>query len=120
MSWIFSGDRPIYAQLVEQLQIRIVTGAYPPGSRMDSVRDLAGEAAVNPNTMQRAMAELEKQGLVRSERTAGRFVTDDPDTIAALRTALAREKIKAFLTEMGKLGYSQRDTFALLEQEGFE
>lgn len=117
MSWNFSGDRPIYSQLVEQLQLRIVTGVYPPGTRMDSVRDLAGEASVNPNTMQRAMAELEKQGLVFSQRTSGRFVTDDPGSISALRASLAREKIDRFLAEMNELGYKRPDVVGLLETE---
>jgi len=117
MPWSFSGDRPIYSQLVEQLQLRIVTGIYPPGSRMETVRDLANEAAVNPNTMQRAMSELEKRGLVFSQRTSGRFVTDDPENIAALRAELAQEKIDRFLGEMRKLGYEKREVIALLEKK---
>lgn len=117
MSWSFSGDKPIYAQLVEQLQLRIVTGIYPPGSRMESVRDLANEAAVNPNTMQRAMSELEKQGLVFSQRTSGRFVTDDPESIESLRRELAQEKINRFLAEMKELGYTTHEIAGLLEKE---
>ena len=77
MGWTLDKNRPIYLQLVETLQSRIVSGAYPPGAKIDSVRDLAAEAAVNPNTMQRALAELEQSGLLRAERTAGRFVTED-------------------------------------------
>lgn len=117
MSWTFSGERPIYSQLVEQLQLRIVTGIYPPGSRMETVRELANEAAVNPNTMQRAMSELEKRGLVFSQRTSGRFVTDDPESIAALRLELAQEKTDRFMGEMKKLGYGKREVVALLEKE---
>ena len=117
MSWTFSGERPIYSQLVEQLQLRIVTGIYPPGSRMETVRELANEAAVNPNTMQRAMAELERRGLVFSQRTSGRFVTDDPESIAALREELAQEKIDRFLGEMRKLGYEKREVVTLLNRE---
>ena len=117
MSWTFSGDRPIYAQLVEQLQLRIVTGVYPPGSRVETVRELANEAAVNPNTMQRAMSELERRGLVFSQRTSGRFVTDDPESIAALRAELAQEKIDRFLAEMRKLGYEKGEVVAILQKE---
>ncbi|MCM1150046.1 MAG: GntR family transcriptional regulator [Butyricicoccus sp.] len=117
MAWTFSGDRPIYAQLVEQLQTRIVTGVYPPGSRMEAVRELANDAAVNPNTMQRAMSELERRGLVFSQRTSGRYVTDDPESIAALRGELAREKIDRFLGEMRKLGYEKSEIIAILEKE---
>ena len=117
MSWIFSGDKPIYTQLVERLQLRIVTGEYPPGSRLSSVRDLAAEAAVNPNTMQRALSELENMGLVYTQRTAGRFVTEDGEKIAALRRQLGREKVRRFLAEMRELGYRRAEAAALVERE---
>ena len=113
MPWSFSGERPIYTQLVEQLQIRIVTGTYPPAS----VRELAEEAAVNPNTMQRALSELENRGLVFSQRTAGRFVTEDARRITLLRRELAEQKIGTFLREMERLGYSAGEIRALLEQK---
>jgi len=114
MAWHFSSERPIYIQLLEQLQQRIVTGVYPPGSRMDSVRELAGEASVNPNTMQRALAQLEQQELVYSRRTAGRFVTEDPERISALRDSLARDKAENFFREMKDLGFSRADALRLL------
>jgi len=117
LSWTFTGDRPIYTQLVERLQMRIVTGAYPPGARLKSVRDLAAEAAVNPNTMQRALAELEDTGLVYTQRTAGRFVTEDEERIAALRERLGREKVRRFLAEMRELGYRRAEAAALMETE---
>lgn len=77
MQWQFSNEMPIYSQLVEQIKIGIVSGMFPPGERLPSVRDLATEAGVNPNTMQRAMTELERDGLVYSQRTAGRFGSVD-------------------------------------------
>lgn len=77
MKWQISNDAPVYAQLIEQIQVGIASGVFAPGERLPSVRDLATEAGVNPNTMQRALAELERQGLVYSQRTAGRFVTED-------------------------------------------
>lgn len=117
MSWTFSGDRPIYTQLVERLQMRIVTGEYPPGTKLSSVRDLAAEAAVNPNTMQRALAELENTGLVFAQRTAGRFVTEDGAKIAALREQMGREKVRRFLAEMRELGYQRAEAAALVESE---
>ena len=117
MAWSFSGGRPIYAQLVERLQTRIVTGEYPPGARLDAVRDLSEQAGVNPNTMQRAMTELESRGLVYTQRTAGRFVTEDAARIAALREALAREKLARFLAEMDGLGFTRGAVLALLESE---
>ncbi len=118
MPWSFNGERPIYSQLVEQLQLLIVTGAYPPGSRISPVRELALEAAVNPNTMQRALAELEKQELVFSQRTSGRFVTEDEERIAALRQKLAEEKLSRFFTEMEDLGYKKGDIIKLISKEG--
>ena len=89
MKWQFSNDAPIYTQLIEQIQVGIVAGAFPPGERLPSVRDLATEAGVNPNTMQRALAELERDGLVFSQRTAGRFVTEDKTMIERAKRGLA-------------------------------
>ena len=73
----FDMSRPIYAQIVERLKAKILAGIYPPGGHLDSVRDMAAAAGVNPNTMQRALAQLEAEGLVYTERTTGRFVTED-------------------------------------------
>ena len=77
MPWELDNDRPIYLQLMERIQQDIVSGIYKPGDRLPSVRDLAVEAAVNPNTMQKALSELERSGLVYSQRTSGRFITED-------------------------------------------
>jgi len=118
MPWEFRGDTPIYAQLMDQLRRRIVSGDLPPGSRLPSVRDLAAEAGVNPNTMQRAMTEMERLGLVYSQRTAGRFVTEDGEIVRALRRELAREQIRVFLTGMAQLGYDRQEIAALLNEEG--
>ncbi len=118
MPWEFRGDAPIYAQLVDQLRRQIVSGDLPPGTRLPSVRDLAAEAGVNPNTMQRAMAEMERLGLVFSQRTAGRFVTEDETAIRDLRRDLAREQISAFLAGMKQLGFDRAEIAALLEEEG--
>ena len=119
MGWTLDKNRPIYLQLVEELQSRIVSGVYPPGAKIDSVRDLAAEAAVNPNTMQRALAELEQSGLLRSERTSGRIVTEDRALIAEVRRALAREKIEAFVRDMSVLGFGQQELLNLI-REGME
>ena len=77
MPWNLDPQRPIYAQIIERVQLDIVTGHYAPGSRLPSVRELAAQAAVNPNTMQRALSELEGSGLIYAQRTSGRFVTED-------------------------------------------
>ena len=118
MGWILDKNRPIYLQRVETLQSRIVSGAYPPGAKIDSVRDLAAEAAVNPNTMQRALAELEQSGLLRAERTAGRFVTEDKELIAAVRRQLARARVEAFVQSMAVLGYHRSELPVLLQESG--
>ena len=117
MQWQFSNEMPIYSQLVEQIKIGIVSGMFPPGERLPSVRDLATEAGVNPNTMQRAMTELERDGLVYSQRTAGRFVTEDHAVIQAAKRDMAQRHIHAFLAAMLRLGYRREEIISLLEQE---
>ena len=116
MKWQFSNDAPIYSQLIAQIKVGIVSGAFPPGERLPSVRDLATEAGVNPNTMQRALAQLETEGLVRTERTAGRYVTEDTELIEQLRTEAARKLAEEFLVKMRGIGYSPARAAALLEQ----
>ena len=112
----FDASRPIYAQLVERLKAKILAGTYPPGSHLDSVRELAAATGVNPNTMQRALAQLEAEGLVRTERTNGRFVTEDTELIEQLRAAAARNLAAAFLEQMRSIGYTPRQTAQLLER----
>ncbi|MBE6722920.1 MAG: GntR family transcriptional regulator [Ruminococcaceae bacterium] len=114
MAWNLSSDRPIYAQLVEQVKLRIVSGLYPAGSKLPSVRDLATEASVNPNTMQRALAQLETEGLIFPQRTSGRFVTDKEEAIMELKTALAKGVIRDFLTQMERLGFSREEAADLV------
>ena len=117
MQWQFSNDAPIYTQLIQHIKIGIVTGVFPPGERLPSVRDLATGAGVNPNTMQRALAELERDGLVFSQRTAGRFVTEDHTMIQTAKRGLAQRHIKTFLEAMLQLGFQREEILALLEQE---
>lgn len=114
MAWNLSSDRPIYAQLMEQIELSIVTGIYPAGSRLPSVRDMAGEAAVNPNTMQRALAQLESDGLLFSQRTSGRFVTEDVDRIMQTKSNLAEALVKEFMRNMNQLGYDRQQTVLLI------
>ena len=94
MTWVFENDQPIYTQLVDQFIVAIVSGELPPGARMPAVRELALEAGVNPNTMQRALQQLEREGLVYAQRSAGRFVTEDTAVIARVREALAAERVR--------------------------
>ena len=116
MAWSFKEDRPIYTQLLEQIQARIDTGQYKLGERLPSVRELAAEAGVNPNTMQRALAELERIGLVYSQRTSGRMITDDAQKIGEMKMQLAQDVIEEFLQNMKKLGYEQKEIAQLIEQ----
>ncbi len=116
MSWEFQSDRPIYAQLMEQIKRRIITGIYPPGEKMPSVRELAAEASVNPNTMQRAFAQLEQEGLLYTQRTSGRFVTEDQQRILEMKTEMADELAKRFLEDMEQLGYNCRQAVEVLER----
>jgi len=117
MQWQFSNDAPIYTQLIQQVKVGIVTGAFPPGERLPSVRDMATEAGVNPNTMQRALAELERDGLVYSQRTAGRFVTEDNTMINTAKRSLAERHVKTFLEAMLRLGFQREEIVRLIEQE---
>lgn len=117
MRWDFSNDAPIYTQLIQQVKVGIVAGIFPPGERLPSVRELATEAGVNPNTMQRALAELERDGLVYSQRTAGRFVTEDEIMIQAAKRGLAQRHVKSFIEAMLRLGFRQEEIVALLKQE---
>ena len=117
MDWKFRGDLPIYSQLVEQIKLGIVSGSFLPGERLASVRDMAMEAGVNPNTMQRALQELERDGMVYSQRTAGRFVTEDMRVIERAKKQFAEEQIRSFLEAMKKLGYQQEEIVSLLKEK---
>ena len=117
MQWQFSNDAPIYTQLIQQVKVGIVTGAFPPGERLPSVRDMATEAGVNPNTMQRALTELERDGLVYSQRTAGRFVTEDNTMINTAKRSLAERHVKTFLEAMLQLGFQKDEIIDLISKE---
>lgn len=103
-------------QLIEIIQHSILSGTYPPGSKLPSVRDLAAQAAVNPNTMQKALAELERSGLVYSQRTSGRFITEDISMIEELKNTLAKTTIEQFLKSMQQLGFQKEETVALITE----
>ena len=105
MAWELSNDRPIYSQIVEIIKLRIVSGYYPAGEKLPSVRELAAEAGVNPNTMQKAIAELESSGLLTTMRTSGRVVTEDGELIREAKEAIAKNEVDQFLEKMKKLGY---------------
>ena len=108
MGWNVSDSGPIWMQLHRQLMQRISAGIYPKGSKMPTVRELASEAGVNPNTMQRALAQLEADGLVVTNRTAGRTVTEDGEVLARMCRQLAREQIQAYFDGMERLGFTRQ------------
>lgn len=116
MAWNLMSDRPIYAQLIEKLQLDIITGRYQPGEKLPSVRDLAAEAAVNPNTMQKALSELERSGLVYARRTAGRFITDDPELIRDTRRSLAGMQIREFIRAMRQFDLKDEEILHLIQE----
>ena len=114
MEWNFRNGVPIYSQIVDELTMRIASHAYEPGDKLPSVRDLALDAGVNPNTMQRALAELERQGLVYTERTSGRFVTRDETVLKQLRAKLAHGYMRDLMEKLGKIGMNQEEISELM------
>lgn len=115
MSWDLKSDRPIYTQLVEQIELMIFAGVYPPGSKLPSVRDMAQEAAVNPNTMQRALVKLEEDGLIITHRTSGRTITEDAGMIEMAKSKLARQQISEFLEKMQLMGFEQKEILTIID-----
>lgn len=116
MSWNLDSERPIYTQIIERITLDIISGTYPPGARLPSVRDLAQDAGVNPNTMQKALSELERTGLLFSQRTSGRFVTEELAMIEKTKTQLAAQQIREFLEKMQRIGFDRETTLQLIRQ----
>lgn len=117
MAWNLDSDRPIYAQILERIQMQIVAGMYQPGTKIPSVRELAADAGVNPNTMQKALSELERSGLIITLRTSGRVVTEDLEMIKETRNQLAKEQIEDFMKRMEDLGFERKEIIDLLQNE---
>ena len=114
MQWEFNSDRAIYAQIIEQMKLFIVSGVFKPGDKVASVRELASEAGVNPNTMQKALSELERTGLLFSNRTSGRFITEDISMIQQIKKEIANENIRNFLKNMEKIGFDKNQTAEMI------
>lgn len=115
MSWDFDPDRPIYLQLVDKLKVQIASGELAPGEKLIPVRELALTAGVNPNTLQRALMELERENLIFSQRTTGRFVTEDTEAIRQMAEKLASEQISRLISSLMQLGYEKKEIFRLIE-----
>lgn len=116
MPWNLDSSRPIYLQIIERVQMDIITGRYQPGDKLPSVRDLAQEGAVNPNTMQKALSELERSGLIYSQRTSGRFITEDKELIHQMKKELAAAEVSAFVAHMKQLGITPEEIRQLLAE----
>lgn len=116
MPWDLDNDRPIYLQLMERIQQDIIAGVYAPGDKLPSVRDLALDASVNPNTMQKALSELERSGLVFSQRTSGRFITEDETMLKKIKLDLASEHIRQFFEKMTLLGFKKEEILELVQE----
>ena len=117
MAWNLDSDRPIYSQILERIQMQIAAGIYEPGEKIPSVREWAADAGVNPNTMQKALAELERRNLVVTLRTSGRVVTEDLNMIRETKNQLAKEQIDDFLKRMKALGFEREDILIMLKKE---
>jgi len=116
MDFNFEMDRPIYIQLVEQLKSYIILGKLQPGSRIPSVREFAMQAKVNPNTMQKALMELEEDGLIYTERTNGKFVTENKELIEKVKKDLANQITSKYIESMKNLGISKQEITKYLEK----
>ena len=116
MEWKIDNNKPVYIQLVEQLKVKIISGEIELDSKLDSVRSLAADAMVNPNTMQKALAELEREGFVYSKRTSGRFVTDNTELIENERKNLVKDNVKKTLDTLINLGYTNKEILSLVEE----
>lgn len=108
---------PIWRQLLDRFQRRIAAGQWPPGTQMPSVRDLATEHGVNPNTVQKALAELERAGIAETRRGMGRYVTDNAQTIRELGRALASDSARVFIVDMQTLGIDLSEAEEILRTQ---
>ena len=115
MPWNFNENTPIYQQIIEHIKLSIAVGEYSAGDKLLPVRELASVAEVNPNTMQKALAELEREGVLYSQRTAGRFVADREAGGGSLREELSKKHIQAYVDNMRSLGYADSEICAVLE-----
>ena len=118
MEYVFDNERPIYIQLVEMIRIDIVSGKFKKGQKLPSVRELALMMKVNPNTMQKALVELEDEKLIYTERTNGKYVTEDEKLIEKIKKQLAEEKVNNYLNSMKNIGISYELAVKYLQELG--
>lgn len=119
MKFNFDNNRPIYIQLVEQIRLLILSGYFKLGDRLPSVREFALIAKVNPNTVQKALQELEDEKLIYTDRTNGKYITDDKNLIKKLKLKIANDFVLNYLGDMNKIGFNKEDAIKyLIEYEG--
>lgn len=116
MAWELNSDRPIYTQILEKIKTLIVCGVYNPGDKLPSVRDLAAQAGVNPNTMQRAFAELERSELIITQRNSGRIVTSDENLINAIKKEMAQMQVNDFIENMKQIGFTNNEIISIINE----
>lgn len=116
MNWEFDNDRPIYKQLCEQIKLFVLMGVYKEGEKIPSVRDLAFETKVNPNTVQKALAELENEKYLVTDRTNGKYVTDNLKFIEKVKEEMIDLKLNEFLDLMNKFGVTKKEVIKLLKR----
>ena len=117
MEWQYSDAKPVFLQIAERLRERILGGVYPPGAQIPTVRGLAAELTVNPNTVQRALGVLEEEGLLYSNGTQGRFVTEEGAVLQGARAALCRRSVRRLLAHAGALGISVGEIMEIIKEE---
>lgn len=109
MAWKFTYDAPIYLQIMDEIKLRIAQGRLKPGDKVPAVRDLAIKAGVNPNTMQKALSELEREGVLYSQRTSGRFVAEQSDAETNLKISISTKHIENYVNGMRELGFDNNE-----------
>lgn len=115
MEWNFNNETPIYLQIIDRFKMDIANGSLKPGNKVPSVRELALSAGVNPNTMQKALSELERDGYLESRRTSGRFVADIGNQADSLKNDLAHKLCSEFCEVMSKVGFTPEQSLTVYE-----
>ena len=116
MSWKFISGAPVFQQIIEIIQTDIISGKLPPGGKLMPVRELANEAGVNPNTMQRALLQLEEMELIYTRRGSGRYITEDAEKILEVKASIIGRRISGFITDMQSFGLDNTQILELINK----
>lgn len=117
MSWKFTNDKPIFQQIVDIISTNIIRGEYQSGDKLEPVRELALTAGVNPNTMQKALSEIEQTGLIYTKRGDGRYISDDKKILLSVRKKYVIEKTENFISALKSLGLNDNEIMETLEEK---